>query len=293
MTTTSMTGFARARGTHGTLDWTWELKSVNGKGLELRFRLPQGMDGLEVQARQALQAKLKRGSVQVSLALAEQAAAPSLKINREALQAISEAIKAMENLIPMQPPSADGIFRIKGVIEEGQPESQDLDARDAALLASLLEAIAALVKARNEEGARIGEVLGAQLARIAEITGEARGLASLAPEAVKQRLSDQLAKILDASSGLTPERLHLEAALLAAKADVTEELDRLDAHIAQARELLASGEPAGRRLDFLCQEFTREANTLCSKSFDIKLTRLGLDLKAVIEQFREQVQNVE
>jgi uncharacterized protein (TIGR00255 family) len=288
-----MTGFARARGSHGTLDWTWELKSVNGKGLELRFRVPPGFDGIEVQARQALQAKLKRGSVQVSLSLSEQSQTPSLKINREALQAISEAIKAMENIMPMQPPRADGIFRIKGVIEEGEAESPDIEARDAALVTSLLQAIDALAKARGEEGARIGEVLGAQIDRIEAITGEARGLASLAPDAVKQRLVDQVAKIMDAGAGLSAERLHQEAALLAAKADVTEELDRLNAHIAQARELLASGEPAGRRLDFLCQEFTREANTLCSKSFDIKLTRLGLDLKATIEQFREQVQNVE
>ena len=293
MSVVSMTGFARARGVHGTLEWTWELKSVNGKGLELRFRLPPGLDGLEVQARQAIQAKLKRGSVQVSLSLAEQAQTPNLRINREALLAISEAIRAMENVLPMQPPSADGLFRIKGVVEEDRAESADMEARDAALLHSLLQAIEALVRARAEEGARIGEVLAAPLGRVAAIAAEARSLASLAPDAVKQRLADQVAKLVEASSALSPERLHLEAALLAAKADVTEELDRLDAHVAQARELLGSGEPSGRRLDFLCQEFTREANTLCSKSFDIKLTRLGLDLKAVIEQFREQVQNVE
>ena len=293
MSVVSMTGFARARGGHGTLDWTWELKSVNGKGLEMRFRLPPGFDAVEVQARQALQARLKRGSVQVTLSLAEQAQAPNLKINREALQAISEAIRAMENIMPMQPPSADGIFRIKGVIEEGEAESPDIEARDAALIATLNQAIEALAKARGEEGERIGAVLQGRLQRIAELTAEARSLASLAPEAVRQRLAEQVAKLAEASSALEPQRLHQEAVLLAAKADVTEELDRLVAHVAQARDLLASGEPAGRRLDFLCQEFTREANTLCSKSFDIKLTRLGLDLKAVIEQFREQVQNVE
>lgn len=290
----SMTGFARARGAHGALDWAWELKSVNGKGLEPRFRLPPGYDSLEVPARQALARWLKRGSVQVSLSLTEQTAAPSLKINREALQAISEAMRAMQDVLPMAPPSADGIFRMKGVVEEGPEGGEaDLEARDAAMLASLDEALKALAAARAEEGARIGMLLTAQLDRIAALAREARELASLAPEAVKQRLAEQVAKLVEASSALQPERLHLEAALLAAKADVTEELDRLDAHVAQARDLLASGEPAGRRLDFLCQEFTREANTLCSKSFDIQLTRLGLDLKAVIEQFREQVQNVE
>lgn len=293
MTVVSMTGFARARGSFGLLDWAWELKSVNGKGLEPRFRLPPGYDGLEVAARQALTRRLKRGSVQVSLVLTEQAQAPSLKINREALQAISEAMKAMESVLPLSPPSADGLFRMKGVVEETQSGEADIEARDAALLASLDEALKALAKARAEEGARIGALLTAQLERIAALAGEARSLASLAPEAVKQRLADQVAKLVEASSALNPERLHQEAALLAAKADVTEELDRLDAHVAQARDLLADKEPAGRRLDFLCQEFTREANTLCSKSFDIQLTRLGLDLKAVIEQFREQVQNVE
>lgn len=291
--TVSMTGFARARGNHGLLDWAWELKSVNGKGLEPRFRLPPGYDGLEVAARQALARRLKRGSVQVSLSLTEQAQAPNLKINREALQAISEAMRAMESVMPMAPPSADGIFRMKGVIEEQQGAEADIEARDAALLASLDEALKALTRARGEEGARIGALLTAQLDRIAALATEARELASLAPEAVKRRLIDQVAKLVEASSALAPERLHQEAALLAAKADVTEELDRLDAHVAQARDLLADSEAAGRRLDFLCQEFTREANTLCSKSFDIQLTRLGLDLKAVIEQFREQVQNVE
>lgn len=293
MTVVSMTGFARARGNFALLDWAWELKSVNGKGLEPRFRLPPGYDGLEVAARQALAKRLKRGSVQVSLVLTEQAQAPNLKINREALQAISEAMKAMEDVLPLSPPSADGIFRMKGVVEETQGVEADIEARDAALLASLDEALKALAKARAEEGARIGSLLMAQLEKIAALAAEARGLASLAPDAVKHRLVEQVAKLVEASSALNPERLHQEAALLAAKADVTEELDRLDAHVAQARDLLADSEPAGRRLDFLCQEFTREANTLCSKSFDIQLTRLGLDLKAVIEQFREQVQNVE
>jgi len=293
MSVVSMTGFARVRGSYEMLDWAWELKSVNGKGLEPRFRMPPGYDSLEVPARQALSKRLKRGSVQVSLSLTEQAQAPNLKINREALQAISEAMRAMEAVMPMSPPSADGIFRMKGVIEEEAAAEADIEARDAAMLASLDEALSALGKARAEEGARIGALLTAQLGRVAALANEARQLASLAPEAVKRRLVDQLAKLLDASSALNPERLHQEVALLAAKADVTEELDRLDAHVAQARDLLADGESAGRRLDFLCQEFTREANTLCSKSFDIHLTRLGLDLKAVIEQFREQVQNVE
>jgi len=293
MTAISMTGFARARGTRATLEWAWELKSVNGRGLEIRFRMPPGFDALEVQARQALQSKLKRGSVQVTLSLSEHAQAPSLRINREALVAISEAIRAMENVIPMQPASADGLLRIKGVLEEDAVESGDSEARDAAMLASLLQAIDALVIARSEEGARISIALQGQLARIAAIATESRMLASLAPEAIRQRLADNVARLLEGSTALNPDRLHQEAALLASRSDVTEELDRLDAHVHQAHELLNASEPAGRRLDFLCQEFTREANTLCSKSFDIKLTRLGLDLKAVIEQFREQVQNVE
>lgn len=293
MTAVSMTGFARLRDQHDAHEWTWELKSVNGKGLEIRFRLPPGLDGVEVQARQMIQSKLKRGSIQVSLSLAEHASTPSLRINREALRAISEAIRAMEDIMPLQPPSADGIFRIKGVVEEDQSQPTDVDARDAKLLVSLGRALDALVLARAEEGARIAIALHGHLARISAITTEARGLASLAPDAVRQRLADQVAKLVESSNALSADRLHQEAALLASKADITEELDRLDAHRQQAEELLGLAEPTGRRLDFLCQEFTREANTLCSKSFDIKLTRLGLDLKAVIEQFREQVQNIE
>ena len=294
MTTVSMTGFARVRGAHGRSEWVWEIKSVNGKGLEARFRMPPGFDGLEVQTRQTLQAALKRGSTQVSLNLGERGETAPFRVNRDMLAAVAEAIRDMESLMHVQPPTADGVLRIKGVIEEGPQEADDIEARDAAMLASFREAVAALIEARAQEGARIGAVLRGQLARIAEIVDEARGLASLAPEALRRRLADQVEKLLENNAAaLNPERLHQEAALLATRADTTEELDRLTAHIEQARDLLDAEEPAGRRLDFLCQEFTREANTLCSKSFDIKLTRLGLDLKAVIEQFREQVQNVE
>ncbi len=293
MTIVSMTGFARSRGRLESYEWTWELKSVNGRSLELRFRLPPGFDAVEAQARAAIQAALKRGSVQATLTIAQSQAASSVRINREALAAISEAMRAMESVIPLQPATADGIFRIKGVLEEDAAPELDPDARDAAVLASLDEALKALVRARSEEGARILVALRSQVDRVAQLGAQARGLASLAPAAVKARLKANVEKLVEASSALNPDRLHQEAALLAAKADVTEELDRLDAHVAQARELLASKEAVGRRLDFLSQEFNREANTLCSKSFDVELTRIGLELKSAIEQFREQVQNVE
>lgn len=289
----SMTGFARLRGSVAGLDWVWELKSVNGRNLDVRFRLPPGFDGVEIAGRALVHSALRRGTIQASLTVSSAQQASSLRINRAALSAISEAMRAMESVMPLQPATADGIFRIKGVLEEDAAPELDIEARDAACLASLKAALEALVATRAEEGARLGALLSAHVARIESLCADAKALASLAPDAIRSRIKASVEKLLDTSSSFSPERLHQEAVLLAAKADVTEELDRLAAHTEQARGLIASGEAVGRRLDFLSQEFNREANTLCSKSFDIGLTRIGLDLKSTIEQFREQVQNVE
>jgi uncharacterized protein (TIGR00255 family) len=295
VTVSSMTGFARADGHDGAVSWIWEIKSVNSKSLDLRFRLPPGFDALEVPLRAGLQRRLKRGSVSVTLSLTRAATGGGLRVNREALAQVVALAQELVSEAQAAPPRADGLLALRGVLESGE-ESDDAAAREgrqAALLAGWETALSALVAMRLGEGARLVPALETRLAEIARLVAAAEDHAAVQPEALKARLREMVAALLEASPALPPERLAHEAALIVAKADIREELDRLSAHIVAAQELLAEGDAIGRRFDFLCQEFNREANTLCSKSAEVSLTRIGLGLKASIEQLREQVQNVE
>ena len=296
MTLNSMTGYARAQGQDADVSWVWELKSVNGRGLELRLRLPPGYDLLDLPAREAVQKGLKRGNVSVNLTVTRLQKSAGVVVNEALLDQYLALADKLTSHPGIAPASADGLLSLRGVVETGN-EAEDtpdaIEARAAALKTSLAEALKALSAMRAAEGRRLAEVLTGQLDEIAALVVQAEGCAALDPAAIKERLRQQVQALLDAVPALSEDRLAQEAALIAAKADVREELDRLKAHMAAAREMLASGEAVGRKLDFLCQEFNREANTLCSKEGEVELTRIGLSLKAVIEQFREQVQNIE
>jgi|SRR5579859_1125303 len=290
-----MTGFARVEGQIDGFAWVWELKSVNGKALDLRFRLPPGYDALELPCKALLGERIKRGSINISLTITEAARAAQLKINETALAQIVGLLKSLEGVIDAAPPRLDGLLGMRGVMElvDDQPVPEVREARLAAIGASFAQAVDALVAARDGEGERIGRVLETRLDEIAGYVSEAERSAATQPDAIRARFKQQIADLLDGAPPVTEERLAQELALILARADVREELDRLTAHIQGARDLLAEGTGVGRRFDFLCQEFNREANTVCSKSADLGLTRTGLDLKAAIEQLREQVQNIE
>lgn len=294
MTVSSMTGFARASGASANGQWAWELRSVNGRGLEQRLRLPPGFDDVEVEARGRVAKAFARGNIGGTLTV-ETVSAGGFRLNDAALAAVIDAAERVRERLPSATISADGLLALRGVLEPIDATRSEADDRALrqAVLAGLDQALAALVSARKAEGKAVAAVIGAQLARLAELTAAAAATEGRRPEAIRARLAEQLRRILDATPPLDPERLHQEAALIASRADVQEEIDRLAAHVGQAHALLAEGGPVGRRLDFLAQEFGREANTLCSKSNDPELTRLGLELKATIEQFREQVQNLE
>lgn len=291
----SMTGFARADGAHGAVSWHWELKSVNGRGLDVRCRMPQGLEALEQKVRAAVASKLARGNCQISLAVVREQDGRAIRINHDVLDALVVAANDLRDKIEAAPPTLDGLLAIKGVVEIAEPEEteEEREVLTAALLSSLENALADLVAARAEEGRKLGDLLADQIAQVENLTHQARKSPARTPEAIKARLVEQVEKLLESSSTLDPERLHQEAVLLAAKADIQEEIDRLDAHVAAARDLLAADGPHGRKLDFLTQEFNREANTLCSKANDTSVTSLGLEMKAVIDQLKEQVQNIE
>ena len=295
MPSASMTGFARVEGQDARNRWAWEAKSVNGRGLDIRFRLPPGFDRLEAPARARLGERFKRGSVTLQLNVTRLAGATSYAINRPLLDELIRLAKSLESEIDAAPPRLDGLLGLRGVIE---PVEETMDeaaaaALDAAILASLDEALASLAAMRADEGRRLADVLGAQLDEVERLRRAAGDIAVLQPEAIKARLILQLQELAAAIPAVPPERLAQEAALLASRADVREELDRLRVHIVAARELVASAGSVGRKLDFLCQELNRESNTICSKSADRELTAIGIELKALIEQFREQVQNIE
>jgi len=291
----SMTGFARAEGSLDGFSWAWELKSVNSKSLDLRLRLPPGFDQLEPQLRQSAAARLKRGAVAIGLTIQQAGAGGAIRINREALSQILELVGELAGSSRVAPPRLDGLLALRGVIEAAEEvESEELrERRNAALLGSFEGALTQLVTTRLAEGARLATVLKERLLEIGNFAAAAEASAAAQPEAIRTRLRQLVATLLESGTGLSEERLAQEAALLVARADIREELDRLKAHLAAAADLLKEGVAIGRRFDFLCQEFNREANTLCSKSADVELTRIGLDLKVAIEQLREQVQNIE
>ena len=295
MALSSMTGFARGHGVVGAYAWSWEIKSVNAKGFDLRFRLPPGWDAIEVPARSRAAEKLARGTVYANLTVERKGAAPTVKVNEAVLNAVLATLKQLEREVAAAPPTLDGILSLKGVIEVTEEDEREEDHRaaEAAILAGFEAALAALIAMRREEGATLGRLLSARLDEIAMFAARAEATPGRKPEAIKKRLAEQVATLLAASERFDSDRLHQEAIMLATKADIREELDRLASHVAQAQKLIADGGAIGRKLDFLAQELNRESNTLTAKANDVELTNIGLQLKGVVEQFREQVQNLE
>lgn len=288
----SMTGFARVEGGTAAVRWTWEARSVNGRSLDVRLRLPPGYDRLEPAIRGRAGQCLKRGNVTVQLAVTRSGTATQLRVNRAVLDQILGLIREL-SFAGAAPPRLDGLLSLRGVLEPVEEEAQEPEEVDAALERDLAAVLDSLAEARAGEGARLLPLLIGHLDRIQDLVADAAATAAIQPDALRERLRANVQALLDASPALSEDRLAQEAAILATKADVREELDRLSAHVKQARELLLGGGPVGRRLDFLCQEFNREANTLCSKATELALTRIGIDLKVVVDQLREQVQNIE
>jgi uncharacterized protein (TIGR00255 family) len=295
MALSSMTGFARGHGVTGAYAWSWEIKSVNAKGLDLRLRTPQGWDAVEVPARKRAAETLARGTVYANLTVERKGVAPTVKVNEPVLAAVLATLKGLAGKVEAAPPSLDGILSLKGVMEIAEEDEREDERRaaEAAIAAGFDKALAELTAMRHEVGATLGRLLSARLDEIGELTARAEAAPGRKAEAVKARLNEQVATLLSASQRFDSDRLHQEAIMLAAKADIREELDRLASHVGQAQKLLAEGGPVGRRLDFLAQELHRESNTLTAKSNDVELTNIGLELKTVVEQFREQVQNLE
>jgi uncharacterized protein (TIGR00255 family) len=289
----SMTGFARATGGQHGLTWVWELRSVNGKGLDTRLRLPPGFEHLEAPARTSLTEAFKRGNIQASLTVSGHEAEPQVRLNTVVLDQLVRAAEELRKRLNGPPVQPEALLSLRGVIEiEDKPLDEDAsDARDTGIIQSLSEAVAALSTMRAGEGQRLQDIITAQMARMEALTVAVRDNPGRKPEAIRARLKELVAKL--EANGLDPDRLHQEAVILAAKADVQEELDRLFAHIAAVRDLVKAGGAVGRKLDFLAQEFNREANTLCSKANEKALIAIGLDLKTVIDQLREQIQNIE
>ena len=293
----SMTGYASGSGALGTQQWTWDLRGVNGKGLDLRVRVPDGIDGLEAGIRAAVTASVARGSLSVSLKLQGAGDEGAAALSEPQLAAVLAAMAriealAMEQGLSLQPSTSAQIVALRGVMEAGEA-AVDTAALCKALLADFAEVLAQFNAMRAQEGAALMEILTGQLDEIARLTAEAAERAEARRDEQAERMRAAMARVTDTAEGVDPQRVAQELALIAVKADVTEEIDRLGAHVAAARTLLAEPGPVGRKLDFLMQEFNREANTLCSKSASVPLTQTGLALKTVIDQMREQVQNLE
>lgn len=295
MTLASMTGFSSKAGNIDNFSWVWELKSVNGKALDVRFRAPQGYDHLEIQCRNAIMQSFKRGNIQASLSISNGRAQEKLTINAEVMDQYLALAQDLHSRMGGEAPRADNLLAMRGVLEVvpvAVTETEQL-LRDTGIISTLNEAVVALNAARLEEGARLNETLNAQVNRISELAQAASDNPARSVDAIKARINEQIARLLETSNSFDPDRLHQEAVMIATRADIQEEIDRLNAHVAAARDLLISKEPVGRKLDFLAQEFNREANTLCSKAGDKTMSSIGLELKTIIDQLREQVQNIE
>jgi uncharacterized protein (TIGR00255 family) len=295
MSIKSMTGFARAEGALDGGAWHWEVRSVNGRGLDVRLRLPPGSEQLEPKVREVVGRHVTRGSLTITLSSEWHDGGQELRINERALAQVMVAAARVRTLTDAAPPRVDGLITIKGVLDvvERQEGAEQGAVRSEIMLKSLDGAMVALVAARAAEGSRLAATLNAQLDEIERLVRLVEASPARTREAVERRLKEQVARLMDTANGFDAARLHQEAVLLATRADVEEELQRLTSHIGAARELIAENGAVGRRLDFLTQEFNREANTLCSKASDIEITRAGLALKTVIDQLREQVQNIE
>lgn len=289
----SMTGFARAAGTVGIHAFAWEIRSVNGRGLDIRVRVPPGFEVLAEAARKRLTGAFSRGTLHVNLQVTSDAGPPRPRINEAALAALLQAVERLPASAIVTPPSYDGLLAIRGVVELAEEGEDTLTVVEKPVLAGLEEVVSGLKEARAGEGRALEAVLRGHLDAIARLTKEAEAHPARGVDAIRERIAAQVGLLLEASQALDPQRLHQEAALLAVKADIREEIDRLHAHVAALRLLLDQGGPIGRKLDFLSQEFGREASTLCAKAGDAGLSRIGLELRTVVDQMREQVQNVE
>ncbi|WP_208248408.1 YicC/YloC family endoribonuclease [Rhizobium sp. T1470] len=291
----SMTGFARCEGTSGRWRWAWELRSVNGKGLDLRLRLPPGLERMENDVRRLAGERFSRGNMQASLSVSAGESRIETVLNQEALSAVLALRDQLGGIIDPAPLQLDTLLAIRGIIEFRETEDGDeaIAARDSDIVEGLITALADLRQMRELEGAALSRVLLDHIATIEGLTQTIDRDPSRSPQEIAGRLAAQVALLMDGSGKLDRDRLHAEAALLATRADLREEIDRLKAHVVAARDLLSKGGPAGRKLDFLAQEFNRESNTICSKSNVAAVTAAGIELKVAIDQFREQVQNLE
>ena len=296
MTLNSMTGFARTEGANDVCTWVWEAKSVNAKGMDARLRLPGGFVAFDAIIRERLKKRFRRGNISISLGVNWHRSNAIYQINMEALESIIKAVPEVEKLVPnLSPVTMDGLLATRGVVESIEApigEIKQTVLREE-VLEGLEELLTTLKQARQSEGDALSSVLNAQIEEVANLCQKADGLAALLPDKIHMRLRKQVAELCAVVPTLPEERLAQESAMLMLKADVREEIDRLRAHVVAARDLMMTGGAIGRKFDFLCQELNREANTLCSKSADVELTGVGLALKAVIDQMREQVQNVE
>ena len=291
-----MTGFGRQDGAGEGLAWVWEARSVNGRGLDIRLRLPPGFDAIDAVVREAVTKRMSRGNVTINLTTERQNGAGTVRLNEGVLQDILKACDRVAELTCGARPDTAALMSMKGVLEIGDNGLDDPEqraTRERLLIKSFEQTADKLVASRRAEGARLAQIISAQITEIERMTGEVRASPSRTPDAIKARLLDLVSRLLDASGTFDKDRLHQEAVLAATRADVEEELARLTAHVAAAREILEETNAVGRKLDFLAQEFNREANTLCSKANAVDVTRIGLSLKSVIDQLREQVQNVE
>lgn len=289
----SMTGFARQTGVTDLQNWVWELKSVNARGLDVRVRVPAGLDLVGDAARKQILGAFSRGTINATLTMSSEGTVPRPRINAESLHALLASLAAIDLPDGIGPLSFDGLLAVRGVVEISEDAGLAPEALAAPLLAGLALAIGSLKAARLAEGAALATVLSRQTESIAALTEAAEAHPARTPDAIRARLAEQVAALVAGAHGLDQTRLHQEAAMLAVKSDIREELDRLKAHIEALRLLLATQGPIGRKLDFLAQEFGREASTLCAKVNHVTLSRIGLDLRTVVDQLREQVQNVE
>jgi len=290
-----MTGFSRVEGTEEGYSWAWELRSVNARSLDIRLRTPSGMDRLEASFRKAVAGQINRGNVSATLTVTRPSRKQEVSVNSEILGQLLTLSSELSNLENVSPPSVDGLLTVRGVLEvhEEEETTEQQGKLDSEVVVAFAQATTELVKNRIAEGERLTVTINGHLDEIEQCVQEMVGIAAAQPAAIAKRMREQVRALAAEVPALAEERLAQEVALLAVKADIREEIDRLAAHVEGARELLAGGSPVGRKLDFLCQEFNREANTVCSKSSDLNQTRVGLELKAVIERLREQIQNIE
>lgn len=300
MAVISMTGFARATGQYNNAEnletsWSIELRSVNGKGLDMRLRMPTSLETLEQDIKKLVASKLSRGNISLNINLKNQITKGAIELNKTAFNDLLNAAKTASEISGLPMPTLDALLNMRNVLQEQEAaeNEEEVKALHQQILASIQQALTAIMSAREEEGAKLKVVIEERIVKIDRLTDEAITIAKSQTDDIKTKMKASIAHIIEQTDELDEQRLHQEAMYLAVKADITEELDRIKAHVEQAKDLLQRQEPIGRRLDFLCQEFNREANTLCSKSHSKELTYTGLELKTVIDQLREQVQNIE